>query len=217
MTVIQDAADDSCSGQREGDLGGSDRPTNYRDSHEFLSKLMAGFRQSVHQDVPDELGRDAPTVAPPEVVALLRQMGSPESTSTDIPSSGTKGTGMVCFSCGRSGHGVSRCFRVDTAYPLLRLGWSVFFRDGQYRAVWPTVQPGNADLSGREGPPPGSVIHLVLLSPPQPARRSLRPVEVAVKDIQIVSEKGFVPSPTEISGVQGDLGRMRPPEKAESF
>ena len=64
---------------------------------------MAGLRQSVHRGVPDELGRDTCTVAPPEVVALLRQMGSSESASTDIPSSGTKGTGMVCFLCGSSG------------------------------------------------------------------------------------------------------------------
>ena len=84
-------------------------------------------------------------MAPPEVVALLRQMGSPESTSTDIPPSEMKGTGMVCFSCGRSGHGVSPCSCVDNAYPFLPPGWSVDFRDGQYRAVWPTVQPENAD------------------------------------------------------------------------
>ena len=60
---------------------------------------------------------------------LLRQMGSPESTSTDIPSPGMKETGMVCFSCGRSGHGVSQCSCVDTAFPSLPLGWSVDFRD----------------------------------------------------------------------------------------
>ena len=58
---------------------------------------MAGLRQSVHQGIPAELGRDTPPVAPPEVVALLHQMGSPESKLTDIPSSGTRGTGMVCF------------------------------------------------------------------------------------------------------------------------
>ena len=41
---------------------------------------------------------------------------------------------MVCFLCGRSGHGVSRCSRMDTVFPFSRSS-SVDFRDGQYRAV----------------------------------------------------------------------------------
>ena len=49
------------------------------------------------------------------------------------------------------------------------------------------------------------------------ARRSLRPVEAAVKDIQIVLGRGFVPLPTEISEVQGDLGKMRPTGKNKKF
>ena len=45
---------------------------------------------------------------------------------------------MVCFSCGRPGHGVvNRCSRVDTLFPFLPPGWSVAVQDGQYRAVWP--------------------------------------------------------------------------------
>ena len=91
--VIQDATDSSSS-QREGDPDVSDRPTNCRDSREFLSKLVAALRQSVHQGILAEL--DTPPVALPEVGALLRHIGSPESTSTDIPSSGMRGTGMVC-------------------------------------------------------------------------------------------------------------------------
>ena len=56
--VIQDATDNSSCGRRERDPGLSDRPTNCMDSREFLSKLMAGLRQSVHQGTPAELGRD---------------------------------------------------------------------------------------------------------------------------------------------------------------
>ena len=44
---------------------------------------------------------------------------------------------MVCFSCGHPGHGVNRCSRMDTSFPLLPQGWSVDVRDGQYQAVWP--------------------------------------------------------------------------------
>ena len=40
------------------------------------------------------------------------------------------------FSCGRPGHGVNRCSRVDTSFPFLPRGWSVDIQDGQYRAVW---------------------------------------------------------------------------------
>ena len=63
---------------------------------------------------------------------------------------------MVCFPCGRPGHGVNRCSRVDTYFPFLLQGWSVDVRDGQYRAVWPggvraRSPPGNEGWSGREG------------------------------------------------------------------
>ena len=67
------------------------------------------------------------------------------------------------FSCGRTGHGVNRCSRVDTSFPFLPLGWSVDIRDGQYRAVWPggsmaPSPPGNEGWSGREGQPPRSSV-----------------------------------------------------------
>ena len=94
--VIQDATNSSLS-QREGDPDVSDRPTNRRDSREVLSKLVAALRQSVHQA---ELDPDTHPVAIPGVGALLRHMDLPESTLTDIPSSGMRGTEMVCFPCG---------------------------------------------------------------------------------------------------------------------
>ena len=67
---------------------------------------------------------------------------------------------MVCFSCGRPGHWVNRCSRVDTSFPFLPQGWSVDVRDGQYRAIRPggaraRSPPGNKGWSGLEGQPPG--------------------------------------------------------------
>ena len=67
---------------------------------------------------------------------------------------------MVCFLCGRPGHGVNRCSQVDTSFPFLPQGWSVDIWDGQYWAVWPGgvrahSPPGNEGWSGREGQPPG--------------------------------------------------------------
>ena len=81
------------------------------------------------------------------------------------------------------GHGVSRCSRVDTLFPFLTPGWSVAFRDGQYRAVWPGgpmghFQSGNERWSGREGQPPGSSTIKKMLTPvgasvsPQPRGNS---------------------------------------------
>ena len=37
---------------------------------------------------------------------------------------------MVCFSCGWSGHGVSRCPRIDIDFPFLLPGWLVEHRAG---------------------------------------------------------------------------------------
>ena len=70
-------------------------------------------------------------MALPGVETLLRHIDLPKSTLTDIPSSGMRGSEMVCFSCDRSGHGVSRCSRIDTTFPFLSPRWSVDFRDGQ--------------------------------------------------------------------------------------
>ena len=77
---------------------------------------------------------------------------------------------MVCFSCGRPGHGVNRCSQVDTSFPFLPQGWSVDVRDGQYRAVWhggtrAWSHPGNEGWSGREGQHPGSLGTRELLTP----------------------------------------------------
>ena len=108
--MIQDATESESSlSQREGDMDVSDRPTHRRDSREVLSKPVAALRPSVHRGIPAELD----PVALPGVGALLRHMDLPENTLRDIPSSGMRGIDMVCFTCSRSGHGVSRCSRVD--------------------------------------------------------------------------------------------------------
>ena len=78
VAVIQDATDSFLS-QKEGDPEVSERPTHHRDSREFLSKLVAAPRQSVHQGIPVEFDSDTPPVALPEVGALLRHTGSQET------------------------------------------------------------------------------------------------------------------------------------------
>ena len=79
-------------------------------------------------------------------------------------------TGDGVFSCGRPGHGVKRCSRVDTFFSFQQRGWSVDIQDAQYRAVWPggsmaRSPSGNEGWSGREGQPPGSSVTQERLTP----------------------------------------------------
>ena len=82
-----------------------------------------------------------PELTPRSVVTDggLRQRMSPSLTRTDE-------LAMVCFSCGRSGHGVSQCPRIDATFPILLSGWSVEHRDGQYRAVLQKRTPGSLSV-----------------------------------------------------------------------
>ena len=113
-------------------------------------------------------GQPAEVKVPPD-----EEMRSPSA----VPEVGSAKRGQsvmerarVCFSCGRPGHGVNRCSRVDTSFPFLSQGWSVDVRDGKYRAtqtgetrLW--SPPGNERWSGREGQPPGSSGTKVRLTP----------------------------------------------------
>ena len=93
------------------------------------SPLVARLIRSAQHENPAE------EKVPPEIL-------SPQGALAHIPIPWTGEPMMVCFSCGRSGHRVSRCSRKDTAFSFLPPGWSVDFRDGQYRAVWPKESPG---------------------------------------------------------------------------
>ena len=140
--VIQDATDSSSS-QREGDPDVSDQPTNCWDSVEFLSKLVAALRQSVHQGIPAELDPDTPPVALPEVGALLRHMGSTKEyiDRHSLFRNKRNWDGVLfMWPIGIWGQPVLSC-----GHRFSFLGWSVDFREGQYRVMWPTIQQGDAD------------------------------------------------------------------------
>ena len=111
-----------------------------------LSSLIARVIRAAQEDnptevkVPPDAGARWPPVAPFPGTSAQSQVSEAEP---------------VCFSCGRPGHGVNRCSRVDTSFPFLPPGWSVAIQDGQYRAVWPggsmvRFQSGNEGWSGRE-------------------------------------------------------------------
>ena len=48
---------------------------------------------------------------------------------TGCGDAGTESAGDGVFSCGRPGHGVNRCSRVDTSFAFLPRGWLVDIRE----------------------------------------------------------------------------------------
>ena len=82
-------------------------------SQEGLSPLVARLICAVQQDNPAE------EKVPPDAEARWQQTLPPPSILTHSPVLETADQVMVCFSCGRSGHGVSRCSRMDNVFPCL--------------------------------------------------------------------------------------------------
>ena len=130
-----------------------------------------------------------------------------------------------CFSCGRQGHGVTRCSRMDVSFPFLLPGWSVDVRNGQYRASrirgdGRNYTPGKVGWSGREGQPPGSSETIVQLTPGgggrvlgarQPARQ--QPVGCVRESRWTPNAQGF---PTVGSHSPVDDGRRERPVPDDS-
>ena len=66
-------------------------------------------------------------------VKALQAGHSSQGTSEPItPASGSRlgparsdWTTIVCFSCGKPGHGVGRCLELDETFPYMLPGWSV--------------------------------------------------------------------------------------------
>ena len=85
-------------------------------SQEGLSPLVARLICAVQQQNPAE------EKVPPDVEARWQQTLPPPSTLPQSLVSETADQVIVCFSCGRSGHGVSRCSRMDTVFPFLPPG-----------------------------------------------------------------------------------------------
>ena len=111
-----------------------DRPGRYIPGFSRLSRslrargvggpLLGNPRILKHNIESSDPGLDSPVSNPG------RRVGQPGNLSILR----TEGLEMVCFSCGRLGHGVSRCPRIDIDFPFLLSGWSVEHRDGQYGA-----------------------------------------------------------------------------------
>ena len=70
---------------------------------------------------------------PPADGVPCQRVVSPQDISTQGWVLEATDQAMACFLCGCPGHRVSQCSRVVTSFPFLPPGWSVAFRDGQYR------------------------------------------------------------------------------------
>ena len=121
------------------------------------------------------------------------------------------------------GGGGGLASRISNACTSTDPGWgglAASTRTNKPTWVWPVVNPRQPCWSptGQSYPPlsrhqvtqPPEPIERAGRRPHQPARRSIEQVDTAVRDIQIVSESGLVPSPTEVSEVRRDMGQMRP-------
>ena len=122
VTAMHSTTDDSSPCRREWDPIVPDRSTDRGATVncELLSMLVAYLQQSVYQDTPAAPVPDTPPVSSPDVVALLRQLRLPKDELVRILSTEMREPGMMCFSCGRAGHAVSRCSCMDTAFPFLQ-------------------------------------------------------------------------------------------------
>ena len=68
----------------------------------------------------------------------------------------------VCFSCGKSGHGVTLCHALDESFPFMLPGRRAESTPGGFIMISSHVaaerrRTGNSDSGGR-GSPPGSVV-----------------------------------------------------------
>ena len=90
-----------------------------------MPSLIARWLWAAHEENPAEIK------VPPDAGARRPSVTPVAGTSGQSQSSEAEPV-MVCFSCGRPGHGVNRCSRVDTSFPFLpRAG------TGQYGLVDP--------------------------------------------------------------------------------
>ena len=94
----------------------------------------------------------SPQSAVTDLKVMLRRLLLP-GTQTPAPRSNPvparrDWTSVVCFSCGKPGHRVSRCLQLDEKFPYMLLGWSLEKEDEQYMMISPwmaaeRLQPGN--------------------------------------------------------------------------
>ena len=60
--------------------------------------------------------------------------------------------GVVCFSCGKSGHAATRCPNLDESFPIMLLGWRTEKTPGRFIMIPPQVEGFPSRVSGHVRP-----------------------------------------------------------------
>ena len=94
--------------------------------------------------VAETQSRPSPVVSPPESVGLekmLRLFLSGQQQIRPPPQRPIRRdwNGVVCFSCGKSGHAATRCLTLDESFPFMMPGWWAEKTPGGFIMIPPRV------------------------------------------------------------------------------
>ena len=171
-----------CSGRQNKSLLAVAGPSVGLDDLEAMLKRLlpavpaqAPLPRSAHMDIETMLKRllpDVPEQAPlphsahMDMEAMLKRLLSGTLTHAPQPRPATAHrdwAAVLCFSCGKYGHGVGICPQLDVNFPFMLPSWSAGKVGDHYAMISPRLaaerlRTGIGDWSGMEGQPPGSVI-----------------------------------------------------------
>ena len=124
------------------------------------------------------------------------------------------------FSCLRDGRLISGMVNTGQCGP--RIGRVSFCREtptdlgggsASRIACWSLSRQSYTPLSRNQVAEQPELVGRARRGPPHLARRPMAQEDAVIKEIRLASERGFVPSPTEVHEVRRDMGRMRPEEQ----